>query len=251
MIPAIKAEFRKLFTVRSTYFILLIVLAFEVLLFWWVKGYHAANNSDLLAAMKQPNYLSDELLLVVSVLGMLYGIAVVLLVTHEYRYNTIMYTLVSSKNRMRVFVAKLFVVTVYALLGSALFATLAPLLTLLGLHMHHLHLSPQQIVYSSVVWRTLFAGWALLMYAAIISLLVRNQIGAFAAVFLIPTTIENLLTLLIHDKHNYLPYTANAFLTNTSPSNDMSFYHAALVVLAWIVGGLAVAWALFRKRDAN
>lgn len=249
MLGTIREEFRKLLTVRSTYYILLIGLAAEGLFAWWVGGWRLAKSNP--AALHDPAYLSSQVTSAINTLSLLFAISAVLLVAHEYRYNTIMYTLISAKNRTSVFLAKLLTVSVYALVCAAVFGALAPLLSQLGASMHHTHLVAQHIDYFSVAWRSLLATWGFVVLAAIIAFIVRNQVGSFAALFLLPAMIEPLLTLLLRDNNVYLPFHAINELLDMGAKGKISYGHAALVSLAWVVGSGLVAWVLFNKRDAN
>jgi len=249
MLDNVKAEFRKVLTVRSTYFILLIALILEVLVFWLAKGYKI--NHDQIQMLTNSHYLQNQTIVAMNLLWLLYAIIVVLLVTHEYRYNTIMYTLASSKSRSRVLIAKFITITAFAVVFGAVFATLAPLLSRLGLAMHHYTLVHQAFNLHSIVWRVLFYIWGTSMVTAIIAFAVRSQVGAFATMFLWSTTIENLLGLWLHNNQAYLPYSALGALTDDMPLSYMSYVKAAVVGLAWVVGGLIIVWTLFVKRDAN
>lgn len=249
MLANLRSEFRKVFTVRSTYFIVLIALALEFLVFWLAKGYKL-NHANM-AMLRDPHFLANQVVITGNVVGLLYGIITVLFITHEYRYNTIMYTLTASKNRNRVFFSKLIVVSVLALLYGAIFSTLAPLLTRWGLAAHHYALVHQTFAFRSIVWRALFSSWGTAMLAAIIALVVRNQVGAFAVVFLLPTIVEGLLTQWLHDNGVYLPFSSFGTLASVNAPSNLSFAHAALVGLTWVVGGGIVAWTLFLVRDAN
>jgi len=250
MLTNLRSEFRKLLTVRSTYFVLLIALALEFLVFWLAKGYKI-NMAREGAALHSSHFLANQILVSTNVIGLLAAIVVVLFVTHEYRYNTIMYTLTASKNRNRVFFSKLIVVTVFSLLFSAVFATIAPLLTKWGLAEHHVTLVHQTFNFRSVIWRTLVNSWGGAMLVAMIALIVRNQVGAFAVAFLLPTVIEGLLSEWLNSYSVYLPFSSLGVLTSPSAASNLSFAHAALVGLAWVVGSGIVAWALFQTRNAN
>ena len=250
MLTNLRSEFRKLYTVRSTYFILLIALALEFLVFWLAKGYKI-NHANLLMVQHDPHFLVDQILVSMNVVGLLFAIVVVLFVTHEYRYNTIMYTLTASKNRSRVFFSKLIVISVFSLLFGAVFATIAPLLTKWGLATHHYTLVHQTFPLQSIAWRTLVNSWGGAMLVAMIALIVRIQVGAFAVTFLLPTVIEGLLSEWLHSNSVYLPFSSFGVLTSLTAPSNLSFAHAALVGLAWIVGSGIVAWVLFQTRDAN
>lgn len=250
MLTNLRSEFRKLLTVRSTYLVLLIALALEFLIFWLAKGYKI-NPANERLALHDPHFLVGQILVSMNVVGLLLAIVVVLFITHEYRYNTIMYTLTASKNRNRVFFSKLIVVSVFSLLFGALFATLAPLLTKWGLAAHHVALVHQTFPLSSVAWRTLVNSWGGTMLVAMIAFIIRIQVGAFAVTFLLPTIIEGLLSEWLHSNSVYLPFSSLGVLTSPSAPSNLSFAHAALVGLAWIVGSGIVAWVLFQTRDAN
>jgi ABC-type transport system involved in multi-copper enzyme maturation permease subunit len=249
MIAQLKAEFRKLLSVRSTYLIILIILGFDFLISWWAKGYGVAKNDP--AALQSTTALSDAAMTAANALNALFAIIAVLLITHEYRYNTIMYTLTASKSRTRVFIAKLLTLSVLAVVLGVVVAGLAPLLVKWGMAAHHLHLVPQTIVYSSIVWRLILGCWGVVMLGSIIAFIVRNQVGSFAVLFLLPSTVENLLGLWLHKNVVYLPFSSLNVVSGTAITPKLSFVHAAIVALAWIVGGGIVAWVLFLKRDAN
>jgi hypothetical protein len=250
MLANLRSEFRKLLTVRSTYFILLIAVALEFLVFWLAKGYKI-NPANEQLALHNPHFLAEQILVSGSVVGLLAAIVVVLFVTHEYRYSTVMYTLTASKNRSRVFFSKLIVVSVFSLLFGVVFAMLAPLLTKWGLAAHHIELTHQTFAFRSIIWRTLLNSWSGAMLIAMIALIIRNQVGAFAVTFLLPTVIEGLLSEWLHSNSVYLPFSSLGVLTSLSAPSNLSYAHAALVGLAWIVGSGIVAWVLFLIRDAN
>jgi ABC-2 type transport system permease protein len=252
MLGAIKSEFRKLLTVRSTYLILFITLALAVLVFWFASAYHL-DQKTAQQVLSDPHRLATRSLVAVSLLSLLYaGIIAVLNISHEYRYNTIMYTLASSKSRSRVLLAKFIVLSVFAVLCGAVVAVLAPLLSKWGFAAHHYTLVHQTYDVPGLIWRVIFGSWAIAMLAAIITLIVRNQVGAIATMLIVPTTLEGLLGLLLHDNSVYLPFSSilNVVLSPTPPAN-LSYAHAALVALAWIIGGGIIGWVLFLKRDAN
>jgi ABC-type transport system involved in multi-copper enzyme maturation permease subunit len=251
MLDNLKAEFRKLFSVRSTYFILAIALILETLVFWFAKGYKLDHSHVGLQVLKDPQYLSDQVIMSLNLVEFLFTIVVVLLVTHEYRYNTIMYTLASSKSRSRVLLAKFMTVTVFALVFGTIFALLAPVLTKWGLSMGHYNLVHQTFNMRSLAWRVLFVSWAWVMLSTIAALAIRSQVGAIAGVFIWSSTVENLLSLWLHNNSAYLPFSSINALSNPTPLSYMSFARAGLVATGWVILGLIVTWVLFLKRDAN
>ncbi|MEO6513156.1 MAG: hypothetical protein ABIR37_00570 [Candidatus Saccharimonadales bacterium] len=244
MIPAIRAEFRKLLTVRSTLFIFLIGLALVTLFAGFIEGYRGTPPELL-----NPFKLMSEVTGAVSVVGILAAITGLLLWAHEYRHLTIMYTLTSSNNRSKVLLAKVIVVTVYALLFTAVLTTLSPLLTIAGAHLHGHDLGPQMFYYRDIIWRTLFYGWAYGMLGLMLAGLIRNQIGAIVVLFIVPSMVEGILTLLLKSNAIYLPFTALGSVVNKNP--QLSYTKAAAVFMIYLVVGWLITWILFLRRDAN
>lgn len=249
MIQSIRSELRKLLTVRSTYVIIALCLAVVIFFAFYLEGYRQTAN------VRDPGLLAREITSAANALGIFIAIAGILLMTHEYRYNTIMYTLTASRGRTQTLLAKIIVISLFAVALTLLVCTLAPLLTYLGIQAKGLDIVPQNIPYADVYWRVAFYGWAYSMIALLISALIRNQVGAFAVFLLFPIMAESLLTLLLREKAIYLPFTAmNTVLSTFSQSPGSSTLtpeRAALVTLGYLVVGWAIAWFLFLRRDAS
>ncbi|MEO6760747.1 MAG: hypothetical protein ABI220_00005, partial [Candidatus Saccharimonadales bacterium] len=93
MIPALKSEFRKLSTIRSTYIITVLVAALVTFISFYIEGWRLTP-----AELQNPNLFSTEV--TEALRFMVFGAVVaILLMSHEYRYNTIMHTLISSNKR--------------------------------------------------------------------------------------------------------------------------------------------------------
>ena len=244
MTAAIKAELRKLFTVRSTYIITLIACLAVVLFAGYIFGFKL-KGPELLDG----TVLSSAITSAITAVAIFGGIVAVLLLSHEYRYNTILYSLTANRSRTVFLLAKIIAVTLFGLLFTTLICVLSPLLTLAGVHLAGHSLATQTISYGDVIWRSLFFGWGYAMIALLITALVRNQIGAIVALFVIPTTVENLLGLLMKNNVVYLPFSALGAVIQ--PNKHISYGHAALVFATYLVVGWLVAWFLFLKRDAN
>jgi ABC-2 type transport system permease protein len=251
MIPAIKAEYRKIFTVRSTYIILAIVAALLVLVAFYISGWHVSK-----ADLHDPTTLSSDIIGTISILSIFLGLISVLLMTHEYRYNTIMQTLTLSNSRHKVMLAKILVLTGLAVVFTLVVGTLSPLLSIAGMHANHLTLVSQSIHYRNILWRCLFFGWGYAMIALILATIIRNQIGAFITLFIVPSTVEGLAALLLKRDSVYLPFTAlntvmGSGIGDTQYSNTITQFHAALVFLVYLVVGGFIGWMLFTRRDVN
>ncbi len=242
MIPAIRAEFRKLLTVRSTYVIIALCLAITIFFAFYIEGFHQTRN------VTDSGKLASEVMGAAVALGMIISFVGVLLMTHEYRYNTILYTLTSAASRTRVLLAKIIVVSVFAVLLTLLVSALAPWLTYLGLHAKGLSLSPQDFPIRDLLLHSALYGWGYSMLALIVAAIVRNQVGVIAILFLVPGLGETLLGLLLKENAKYLPFGTLSAVLQTHGHN---YPNALVVLLSYIAGGWLIAWVLFMRRDAN
>ncbi len=251
MMSQLRAEARKLLTVRSTYVIIAICLVITLFSAFYVEGFRSSGT------VTDPNKLINQVVGAATMLSVLIAFIGILLMTHEYRYGTILYTLASARNRLHVLAAKAIVVSLLALLLTALFCTLAPLLTYAGIRLAGAELAPQNLPSWSLVWRVLFFGWGYSMLGLLLATLIRNQVGTFAFLFIFPATFETLLGLLLREKVAYLPFTALQSVVQSLPASpfatgpQLSHGQAALVFLAYLVVGWIVAWLLFVRRDAT
>jgi ABC-type transport system involved in multi-copper enzyme maturation permease subunit len=247
MLAAFRSEVRKVLSLRSTYIILAFSLAMELLFAFYLTGWHTTPE-----ALMSGNFLSSQVVSAVNALGLFAAIVAILLVTHEYRYNTIVYTLTANKSRTQVLLAKFLTVSVFAILFTALFGLLSPLLSLLAIHIRGLELGSQDIHLWSLAWRTLLAGWGYIVLAFILAVIIRIQVGAIVALFLIPATVEQLLGLVLKQNQVYLPFSSlNILLDVQAQGNHISYARAGSVLVAYIIIGLLISWLLFTKRDAN
>jgi ABC-2 type transport system permease protein len=249
MISLIKVEFRKLLTVRSTYFITGIVFVLAAFFAFYIAGYKI-DKPDLFYT----NTIASAVSGANNVIAIFSSLIAVLLMTHEYRYNTIMYTLTSSNSRSKVLAAKIFVLTCFAVVFTVIFGLMSPLMTRWGISAHHLKLVPQTYHYWTIIWHNLFFGWGYVMVALLFAVLIRNQIGTIITLFIVPGTVEAILGLLLKKNVVYLPFTALHKVIGENSGGvekKISADRAALIFLAYLVVGWIIAWYLFIKRDAT
>src|ERR1700730_1752413 len=97
MLASLRSEFRKLLRVRSTYVIVIICLLWVALFAGFGDGFKAKPT----ALLHAHDLLMNESGSAVMFVGLILAFAGLLLLGHEYRYNTIMYTLTSSPSRLR------------------------------------------------------------------------------------------------------------------------------------------------------
>lgn len=246
MVPALKSEIRKVLTIRSTYIITGLAVLF------------AAGINFYVAAFQTTDPIAADALRTNVIMGTTSGVAIfvaivaLLLVTHEYRHNTIYYTLTAARSRSQVLLAKLAVLTIYALKFTAIVLFVSIGAALIGWKVGGHELTPQTIDWANVLLRCVFYVWALGMFAAIIGFLVRNQVGAIATYFIGVNTVEGLLTLVLKGDAIYLPFTAlGNVLLNFDPNVKATVAKAITISCAWLVVGGLAAWAAFVRRDAN
>jgi len=242
MMASIKAEFRKLFTVRATYITMLIGLAMIGLFAFYGQGLAFKGPVP-------PDYLQHQASDAVNALALLVGIIGILLMTHEYRYNTIMYTLTASNSRSKTLFAKIFAVSVVALVLTFAIAALSPLAATLGLTIKHTPIPAQTFYFKDLIWHVALYGWGFAMAGLLFAVIIRNQIGVILAFFFLPTTIEPLLSLVLKDNAHYLPFLALGTVINHN--DQMSAAKGAAVFLSYLVVGWIIGWILFVRRDAN
>jgi len=247
MIAELKAEFRKLLSVRSTYFIVAASLVIVMFFAGFVEGIRGNT-----AALQAPGLLESESTNAIVFVGLILAFAGLLLMGHEYRYNTIMYSLSSVNRRYKIVAAKFIAVSTFAIVTSLLVTFFSPLCTILGAHIQGATIGHQDYHVWSMVWRCVFCGWGYAAYAFILVAVLRNQIGAIVTYLLVPLIGENILGLLLKDNIKYLPFNAlQSVVAPHSLGSHASSAHQAVVVLVYVAVGLALSLVLFVRRDAN
>ena len=249
MIAAIRAEIRKLFSIRSTY----VIFALGFLVSVGLMGFYNYGYKDAAQAATSSDALRIVFLNVVNVVSTLVAFSAILSVGHEYRYNTILYSLTSSKNRLKVFFGKWLVLVLYTIVAVIITALCAWLAFYVGQHMAHTHAMVQSVPIWDLVWRSLAATIAAVSYAYIITILARSLVASFAIFLVVPSMVEGLLTLLLKGNVKYLPFTAlnNLLSTGGASSTAVPATTSLQVVLLYVVAVGALAAFLFVDRDAN
>lgn len=246
MRQALKAEVRKLFTVRSTYILIGISLVMIMLLAGYVDGVRTATGN-----LTNPELLMSESRSAVALVGLLMAIAGMLLVGHEYRYNTIMYTLTSANKRLKPLASKVIVITVFSVLMGLFITFFSPFCTIIGLKLGGHHLVAQHFYFVSIIWRCVFCVWGYAMYGLILATLIRSQIGAIVTYLLIPIIAENILGALLKEHVRFLPFTGLQSVVSPGIVHGATSGAGAVVASTYIVVGFAVSAFLFVRRDAN
>ena len=251
MLATLKSEFRKLLTVRSTYlvsgFILLIVAFFSIYVFGYKQAAGIPTNGD---------FLQQVVYSMLGTFAIFASIISILLVAHEYRYNTILYTLTASKSRLRILFAKTLVALSYATVVGAATVVLTYFGTKLGLAIKGIDLVPQNFDLSVLAPQWLAYIWGYALVGLILALIIRGLVGSIVAFFLFPT-IENILSLLLKGNTKFLPFrsldsiAATAIGHGVPGSPNLTHMTAFLVAYGYITIFGLIACLLFMRRDAN
>lgn len=292
MVPTLKAEFKKLITVRSTYILVLVALLLAGLFTYFGTStivydeVAESPSSERQSEMSQPpapetrvtkvsrdlpketliNHLQNN----IPVVAIFIAIAVVLLMAHEFRYNTITYTLTTSNSRSRVLLSKFFVSVIFTILVTLLAIMAIVAMTYAAVHIKDLNLPSQDYDWLYILARLI--GYALgfsLIGLAIITL-VRNIIAGVVAVFLLPTIDAIAGELLKNwdlEASKLLPFSAlnrvinfpadldpNIKLTEGRPIVELlpaTLLGAIAVFALYFVGVWIISWYLFLHRDAT
>ena len=268
MTAALRYEWRRLWTIRSTYWLIGTVLALQ-LLFCLIVAASAAPIESLFDA-------EDVVSTIVSLGGSsglsplfsayVIGLIGVFAFGHEYRHGMIRATLTAVPNRLAVFGAK-------ALTVAALAGVLALACAVIGLATAALFVETRGALTSGTVWGVILG---LVLYTALFGLcgmataaLLRNQTGAVALMLLFPSVIEVILRLLLvlvsqggndaEELARFLPFDAGSQMF-ARPSADVIAGVMGYDPFGPVGGGLVLgiftaalvagALALFLRRDA-
>jgi len=261
MMHNLKAEFKKLLSVRSTYFIALIALGLIVFLAFYVQGF---KNSEKDALASTNLFLAGTVMMMATIISVFAGVTALLLMAHEYRYNTIIYTLTASNSRSKVLLSKILVIMAYVFVLSLVLGALGVGLVSAGVAASGHHLMHQDINYLTYLAKVIFYSEGYSLAALLFITLIRNQVGALAALFIIPGTVEGLLGLLLKHNSVYMPFTGLAQViqppalpgvmtdkAHEAATGYLSAPRGSVVFLAYLVFGWIIAWYLFLRRDAT
>lgn len=259
---AIGAEFRKLLSVRSTYILTLIFLVLGAFFAFYVHGFKDSGSAPFNSQPAVALFAAGSITQIANIIAVAGALIALLLLAHEYRYNTIVYTLTASNSRTKVLAAKIIavfcLVLVYAVVATAvLLALVWAGAAAAGHSLPHQDINLLTFFAKSVFYCEAFAMAGLLFIA-----LIRNQVGAIAALLILPNTVEGLLSLLLKQHSVYLPFSAlqqvikGPVIASGTPhhldtTGSLSAPEGALVFGCYLVFFWLIAWWLFTHRDAN
>lgn len=253
MFATLKSEFRKLVTVRSTYILTALVLVGAMLLSYFIFG-----REQEAFASTNPLFLRDAMYTMLGVFATFSAIVAILLVTHEYRYNLISYTLTAASRRTKVFAAKAIVLIGYTLVIGAVVAAIGYFGAKTGVASTGAVLAPQDIPVWTTIWQ--FGAYAVgyTLVGFVLGLLLRSVVGAIVLFFMFPIA-EQMMGLLLKENTKYLPFqalerigaTPGSQMAGPATSGDLTSLAALGVFAIYLAIAGIVALILFVRRDAN
>lgn len=260
MSDALRFEWVRLRTVRSTYWLLALALLLNALIALAIGlATRSAQSRD---------FESDGLLLTgatqfvpLPFAAVLAGLVGILAMGHEYRHDTIRPTLTALPRRSDLVAAK---VAVVAAVGALLAVASVALNWLVGLLARG---EPPSLTGDGTAaalggYVIFVALWGALGVAA--TLLVRNVIGVIVALLVLPLVVEPLLSILsnvpaldwLEPIVRYLPFRAGSRMVATVELSDvfggeqLGRVASGLVFAGLVALVLVPAWVLFERRDA-
>lgn len=250
MLASIKSDFRKLFSVRSTYLVIALAWALIGFIAFYVTGYR--DNVEYLDKF----FLNHGIFTWVNTIGMFIAIVTALQMGHEYRYSTILYTLTSSGSRSRTLLSKIVVSTVFAVGVVVITALFGAAMQYFGALTAGHHPEPQHFQIAQLLWRCLLFGWFYAMVGLVLAVLFRQLVAIIVILFLVPTTVEPLLSMLLKENAKYLPFTAlDPVITGSSATatgqTALSPTAGALTFGIYLAVLWIVTWIIFLRRDAT
>ena len=239
----IASEFRKLTTTRSVYAMiggLVAVVAIGVVAI--VTG---GGSTDLQAPLEQQAFLHVSLT-IAPLFGLLLGLRSF---TDEFRFGSIVPTLLASPVRRRVLGAKLVATAgggvVLSLAAMAItIAVGVPLLLAKGvgvtLSTGALGVVVGRLVAATVLWTAIGVG---------LGLAVRHQVAAIAGTLVWILAAEGLLSGLVPDVAKFFPGAAGLAVVGVNPADLLTPGLGALLLVGYALVAVATGAILMQRRD--
>lgn len=246
----LKAEFLKLFTVRSTYIMIILSVLLITVFAFYFEGYKGNTGSP--ASTLTPDALREIVSNAAGLSVTFASIIAILFMAHEYRYNTIMYTLTANVRRGRVLFAKVATILLFSIGYGLLAVGVALGCYMAGLSLRDASLPAQNFEALEQIGKVVFYYMGYALIGLLLATLTRSVVMAIGTLLIFPITIEPLLSIILKDDAKYLPFTA---LDSTVGASMMPSVlppgEAIAVTCAYLAAGLLITWLLFVRRDAN
>lgn len=271
MIDALRYEYLRLRTIRSTYWLIGIALTFQLVMSLILAAVIASSASfggdeifDVLATIGASSGVAP--LFIAYIIGML-G---VFSMGHEYRHGMIRATLTAIPSRTHVFLAK--IITTVAI--SALTALLCVVIALLCIIGFGLEQPSAEALINMAAGTAIFTALFSLSGLAFAAI-TRNQTAAVALLLLVPSVLESIVRAVViaikaasdqpraeggvTEILKFLPYDAGGKLYTRASLDDLLEFlgytpfgpiGGGLVMAVFVAALLAIAYVLFQRRDA-
>jgi len=248
----VRSEWLKLWTVRSTWWIVPITVLAEAGIAWLIAFFGLREMEG--TGVELGRFTSGELVGGLQLAQLAICVLAVLTITGEYSTGMIRSTLSTAPTRTPALLAKGLVVVVVSALTGVVGTVLAWAVTfpVLGAA-HRVDLADgvnQRILVGAPLY---LAAIALLAYA--IGALLRHSAAALATVLGLLLVVEGIFAMIpwtfFEKASPYLPMSAGSqILQHSGPDAVLSPWEGYGVLVAWGVVALAAAALLLRRRDA-
>ena len=250
MLHLMKSEFIKLRTLRSTLTATIVLIIFPVAV--TVLSAMFAKNPDETMVIKVLVNTGMVSLLLCGVLG-------VFAIAQEYSQGTIRITFAATPLRMKVFIAKALVISLWVAVSVAVLEGVGLIGANYALHSRNFgfgvmyHATPD----IDSAWQVLFAFGAVCILFALVGFalgaLLRSSPGAIATLILVPLLVEGIVTgLLIAafdiDISRKTPFTAAIRAVQVEP--DAARWGLVGYFSLWCLVITVIAALLMKRRDA-
>lgn len=250
MLHLMKSEFIKLRTLRSTLTATIVLIIFPVAV--TVLSAMFAKNPDEIMVIKVLVNTGIVSLLLCGVLG-------VFAIAQEYSQGTIRITFAATPLRMKVFIAKALVISLWVAVAVAVLEGIGLIGANYALHSRGFDFG---VMYQATpgidsAWQVLFAFGAVCILFALVGFalgaLLRSSPGAIATLILVPLLVEGIVTgLLIAafdiDISRRTPFTAAIRAVQVVP--DAARWGLVGYFSIWCLVITVIAALLMKRRDA-
>lgn len=252
---ALRSEWTKIRTVRSTFWTLLAAVVFGVGLGALISafaGRHYSQDSPSARALWDPTSISGAGL---SIAQLAIGVLGIMIITSEYSTRAIAANLTAVPRRGRYLAAKAFVILAVTFVASAITAFAA---FFIGQALISGHAPTANLGQTDVVRALIGSG----LYGALIGLLglalgtiLRSAAGAIAVlvalIFVLPAIAAALPSNIEHPVEEYWPTQAGGQVTAVvRGAHTLSAWAGFGVMALFVAIALAAAYLVFNRRDA-
>ncbi|MFT4009542.1 MAG: ABC transporter permease [Nocardioidaceae bacterium] len=273
MIDALRYEWLRIRTIRSTYWITAIAVLIGVGLSFLIAMGSSIAYRQTPPSPQELDFLAPAIVTQFAAVAGPYLIAYVLVIVgvlswgHEYRHGMIRITLTALRSRTQVWIAKFVVIGLWTVATVAAILLFATLVGWLWLHDDGVRFSGSPLLrqYGRALLYMLIFVWIGTAAAAII----RNQTAALVVVFLWPLALEPILGLIIRlipgmdgleKVSKAFPFNAGDRLIHSTEVGEaldaflggaqISTVAGTLIFAGFAALVMAVSYLLFLRRDA-